>query len=57
MPSALPFEKLYCSDPNCAYCRDLRLLTEQMKQGRNAEPENSRKPAMSVPEHEDRAAA
>jgi hypothetical protein len=30
---------LYCSDPDCAYCKDLRAAEEQWKRECNAEKE------------------
>jgi len=30
MATAPQTESYYCSDPNCLYCKDLRLATEQM---------------------------
>lgn len=55
--SRSPMENLFCSDPNCPYCRDLRLLTEQVKQGRSVEPERPKRAASSAPELPNRPAA
>jgi hypothetical protein len=31
-------ESLYCCDPNCKYCKDLREMQEQIKSGRYTAP-------------------
>ena len=32
----------YCSDPNCAYCRDLRKVQEQLRNGQPISPSRKR---------------